>query len=151
MSVSFLLKLLALTCSFIKKEALAQVFSYDFCQRTPFWKNTSGRLLLYIVSTQSNTALSQEKTFQRLNIPYRVLYKDALTNNPVRVSGKRQPGKFPPIKLPPRKFPSGKFPPGILSPMFLNIPTWVFKFSVFSLLSRSSLIFLKRLFSNSMF
>ena len=156
MSVSFLLKLLALTCSFIKKEALAQVFSYDFCQRTPFWKNTSGRLLLYIVSTQSNTALSQEKTFQRLNIPYRVLYKDALTNNPVRVSGKRQPGKFPPIKLPPRKFPPGKFPPrkfplGILPPMFLNIPTWVFKFSVFSLLSRSSLIFLKRLFSNSMF
>ena len=142
---------MALTCNFIKKETLAQVFSYEFCQRTLFWKNTSGRLLLYIVSTQSNTALSQEKTFQRLNIPYRVLYKDALTSNPVRVSGKRQPGKFPPIKLPSRKFPPRKFPPGILPPMFLNIPTWVFKFSVFSLLSPSSLIFLKRLFSNSMF
>ena len=56
------------------------------------------------------------------------------------------PGKFPPEKFPPRKFS-----PGIFSPMFLNIPTPVFKFFVFSLLSPSSLILLKRLFSNSMF
>ena len=35
-------------------------------------------------------------------------------------------------KLPPRKFP-----PGIFPPMFLNIPTRVFKFFVFSLLSPS--------------
>ena len=67
------------------------------------------------------------------------------------VSGKLPPGKFPPIKLPPGKFPPGKFPPrkfppGIFPPMFLNIPT-----RAFSLLSPSSLMLLKRLFSNSMF
>ena len=62
------------------------------------------------------------------------------------VSGKLPLGKFPPIKLPP-----GKFPPGIFPPMFLNIPTRVFKFFVFSLLSPSSLILLKRLFCSSMF
>ena len=73
-----------------------------------------------------------------------------------KVSGKLPPGKLPPIKLSPGKFPPGKFPPrkfprGIFPPMFLNIPTPVFKFFVFSLLSLSSLILLKRLFSNSMF
>ena len=31
-SVSFLIKLLALTCNFIKKETLAQVFSCEFCE-----------------------------------------------------------------------------------------------------------------------
>ena len=64
------------------------------------------------------------------------------------VSRKLPPGKFPPIKLPPVKFPPRKFPPGIFPP---NIPTRVFKFFVFSLLSPSSLILLKRLFCNSMF
>ena len=85
-SVSFLIKLLALTSNFIKKEALAQVFSCEFCQiskntflKEHFWATASVR-----VSTHSNTVLSQEKTFQRLNIPYRVLHKDALTNNLVR-------------------------------------------------------------------
>ena len=36
-------------CSFIKKETLTQVFSYQFCKhlRTHFLQNTSGRLLLY--------------------------------------------------------------------------------------------------------
>ena len=57
----------------------------------------------------------------------------------------------PPGKFPPGKFPSRKFPPGIFPLMFLNIPTRVFNFFVFSLLSPSSLILLKRLFSNSMF
>ena len=42
-----------------------------------------------------------------------------------------------------------KFPPGIFQPMFLNIPTRVFNFFVFSLLWPPSLILLKRLFSNS--
>ena len=59
------------------------------------------------------------------------------------VSGKLPPGEFPPIKLPP-----GKFPPRIFPPMFLNISTRVLNLFVFSLLSLSSLIFLKRLFSN---
>ena len=92
MSASFLLKLLALTCNFIKKEALAQVFSCEFCQiskntflKEHFWATASVR-----VSTHSNTVLSQEKTFQRLNIPYRVLYKDALINNHVRCVSSNQ-------------------------------------------------------------
>ena len=29
--ISFLIKLQALACNFIKKETLAQVFSYEFC------------------------------------------------------------------------------------------------------------------------
>ena len=62
------------------------------------------------------------------------------------VSGKLPPEKFPSIKLPPGKFPPRKFPPGMFPPMFLNIPT-----RAFSLLSPSSLMLLKRLFSNSMF
>ena len=53
-------------------------------------------------------------------------------------------------KLPPRKFPP-EFPPPPSPPVFLNIPTRVFKFLVFLLLSVSSLILLKILFSNSMF
>ena len=92
MSVSFLLKLLALTWNFIKKETLAQVISCEFCQISKntslnehFWATASVR-----VSTHSNTVLSQEKTFQRLNIPYRVLYKDALTNNHVRCVSSNQ-------------------------------------------------------------
>ena len=76
---------------------------------------------------------------------YKIYHFFSITENR-RVSGKLLPGKFPFIKLPP-----GKFPPGIFPPMFLNIPTRVFKFFVFSLLSPSSLILLKRLFSNSMF
>ena len=39
----------------------------------------------------------------------------------------------------------------VFAPMFLNIPTGVFKFCVFSLLSPSSLILVKRLFCNFMF
>ena len=91
-SVSFLIKLLALTSNFIKKEALAQVFSCEFCQiskntflKEHFWATASVR-----VSTHSNTVLSQEKTFQRLNIPYWVLQKDALTNNHVRCVSSNQ-------------------------------------------------------------
>ena len=60
------------------------------------------------------------------------------------VSGKLPPGKFSPIKLPPGKFPPRKFPHGIFPPEFL-----IFLF--FSLLSPSSLIWLKRLFCNSTF
>ena len=92
MSVSFLLKLLALTWNFIKKETLAQVISCEFCQISKntslnehFWATASVR-----VSTHSNTVLSLEKTFQRLNIPYRVLYKDALINNYVRCVSSNQ-------------------------------------------------------------
>ena len=62
------------------------------------------------------------------------------------VPGKLPPGKFPPIKLPP-----GKFPPRIFLPMFLNIPTQVLNFFVFSLLSPLPLILLKRLFRDSIF
>ena len=51
------------------------------------------------------------------------------------VLGKLPPGKFPPVKLPlgkfpPEKFPPSKFAPGIFPPMFLNIPTRVFKSSI---------------------
>ena len=82
----FLIKLLALACNFIAKGSLAQMFFVNFAKflGTPFLQNTSGRLLLYVVPTRSNTTLSLEKTSQRLNIPYRVLSKDALTNNHVR-------------------------------------------------------------------
>ena len=55
--------------------------------RTPlddFW--ASG----YVLPTRSNTALSQEKPFQRLNKPYRVLSKDALTNNHTRCVSSNQ-------------------------------------------------------------
>ena len=45
--VSFLIKLQAEACSFIKKEILAQVFSFAKFSRTPFLLNTSGRLLLF--------------------------------------------------------------------------------------------------------
>ena len=72
--------------NFIKKETLTQVFSCEFCEIS---KNT-GRLLRYLVSTHSNSTLSLEKTSQRLNIPYRVLYKDALTNNHVRCVSSNQ-------------------------------------------------------------
>ena len=65
-------------------------------------------------------------------------------NGKDRYQENSHPEKFPPIKLPP-----GKFPPGIFQPMFLNIPTRVFNFFVFSLLWPPSLILLKRLFSNS--
>ena len=43
---SFLIKLQAEPCNFIKKETLIQVFSCDFAKflRTPFLQNTSGRL-----------------------------------------------------------------------------------------------------------
>ena len=57
--------------------------------------------------------------------------------------------KIPYHQTPPGKFPPRKFSPRIFSPMFLNIPTPVFKFFVFSLLSPSSLILLKRLLCNS--
>ena len=51
--VSFLMK----ACNFIKKETLAQVFSFEFCKflRTPFLQNTSRRLLLYIILFSSKT------------------------------------------------------------------------------------------------
>ena len=86
MSVSFLIKLLVLTCNFIKIETqVTQVFSCEFCEisKNIFLKehllaNASVRCFITL-----KTALSQEKTSQRLNIPYRVLYKDALTNNQV--------------------------------------------------------------------
>ena len=46
--VSCLIKLLASTCNFTKKETLAKIFSCEFCEilRAPFLQNTSGRLLL---------------------------------------------------------------------------------------------------------
>ena len=43
--VSFLTKCNSEACNFIKNEALAQVFYWEFCE-TPFSQNTSGRLLL---------------------------------------------------------------------------------------------------------
>ena len=47
---SFLIKL-HVACNFIKKEALAQVFSCEFCEifKNTFSQNTSGQLLLKIV------------------------------------------------------------------------------------------------------
>ena len=92
------------------------------------------------------------------------------------VSGKLPPGKFLPGNCPLIKLPHGKFSPlsensdpensllrntkrllkyvfykTVFPPMFLDIPTGVFKFCVFSLLSPSSLILVKRLFCNFMF
>ena len=44
--VSFLIKLRAEACNFIKKKILAQVFSCEFCEilRALFLQKTSGRL-----------------------------------------------------------------------------------------------------------
>ena len=92
------------------------------------------------------------------------------------VSGKLPPGKFLPGNCPLIKLSHGKFSPlsensdpensllrntkrllkyvfykTVFPPMFLDIPTGVFKFCVFSLLSPSSLILVKRLFCNFMF
>ena len=92
---SFLITLFALSCNIIKRETLAQVFPFKFGKIS---KNPSGRLLLYVVPTHSNTAFSQEKTSQRLNIPYRVLYKDALTINHVRCVSSNQKPKNSSIK-----------------------------------------------------
>ena len=60
-------------CSFIKKRLWHRCFPVNFAkfQRTPFLKNISGRLLLQVVLTHSNTTLSQEKISQTLKIPYR--------------------------------------------------------------------------------
>ena len=75
-----------------KTDSNTDVFAVNFVKflRTPLLQNTSGRLLLYVISTHSNTALSKEKTFQRLNIAYRVLSKDALTSNHVRCVSSNQ-------------------------------------------------------------
>ena len=77
-----------------------------------------------------------------------LIYGELMTENGVR---KTPTQKISTHQTPPWKIPPGKFPPGIFSPMFLNIPTRFFKFFVFSLLTPSSLILLKTLFSNSMF
>ena len=47
-TVSFLIKLQAEACNFIKKETLAQAFSGEFCEisKNTFLLNTSERLLL---------------------------------------------------------------------------------------------------------
>ena len=46
-------------CNFIKKETLAQVFSYEFCEifKNIFLQNTSGRVLLKIVKRPLAKAL----------------------------------------------------------------------------------------------
>ena len=65
-----------------------------------------------------------------------VQFKFSLLDYSTMVSRKLPPRKFTSIKLPPGKFPPEKFPPrksppGIFAAMFLNIPTWVFKFLFF--------------------
>ena len=48
----FFKKVVGGACNFIKKETLAQVFSYEFCKisKNTFSQNTSGRLLLdYVI------------------------------------------------------------------------------------------------------
>ena len=64
-----------------------------------------------------------------------LLATDGIRKTPIR--------KIPTHQTP----PPGKFPPGIFPPLFLSIPTRVFEFFVFSLLSQSSLMLLKILFS----
>ena len=46
--VSFWIKLQAEACNFIKKESLAQVISFEFCEisKNTVLQNTSGRILL---------------------------------------------------------------------------------------------------------
>ena len=73
-----------------KRDSGTYVFLQILPNRTPFLQATSGRLFLHVVSTRSNTALSQQKTSQWLNVPYRVLSKDALTNNHVRCVSSNQ-------------------------------------------------------------
>ena len=51
----------------------------------------------------------------------------------------------PPPENHPGKFPPRKFPPRIFPPMFLNIPTHVFNFFVFLLLSPLSVYIVIRL------
>ena len=49
---SFLIKLLAEACNFIKKETVARVFSCEFCEipKNTFLQNSSGRLRLDVVA-----------------------------------------------------------------------------------------------------
>ena len=49
---SFLIKLLAEACNFIKKETVAHVFSCEFCEipKNTFLQNSSGRLRLDVVA-----------------------------------------------------------------------------------------------------
>ena len=82
-----LIKFLALACNFIEKEALTEMFSCEFCETDKLFYR---KRCFYVVSTRSNTALSQEKTTQRSNIPYWDLSKDALTNNHVRCASSNQ-------------------------------------------------------------
>ena len=78
-----------------------------------------------------------------------IAFQVSLNLNPVKEILKKSMLDLVSGKLLPEKLPSIKFPPGKFSPMFLNIPTHVFNFFVFSLLSPLSLILLKRLFRDS--
>ena len=53
--VSFLIKLQASGLQLIKKEALAMVFSCEFCEisKSAFLQNTSGRLLLILNQSEA--------------------------------------------------------------------------------------------------
>ena len=59
-SVSFLIKLQALVCNFIKKETLAQVFSCKFCEMV---KNTFFTEHLWMAAPVKNQMLFENKTF----------------------------------------------------------------------------------------
>ena len=63
-SVSFLIKLLALTSNFIKKEALAQVFSCEFCQIS---KNTFLKEHLWATASVRCLDTLKYSTFQGKN------------------------------------------------------------------------------------
>ena len=55
--VFFLIKL---PCNFIKKETLAQVLSWEFCEiskNTPFLQNTSGQLLIDLGKNAENLVM----------------------------------------------------------------------------------------------
>ena len=70
----FLIKLYPQACNFIKKETLAQVFSYEFYESEHFfYRKTTGRLLL---KGKMNTCATHEK--KKYRISYRMSYrKDA--------------------------------------------------------------------------
>ena len=56
---SFLIKLQTEACNFIKKETLAQFSSCEFCKiaKNNFLQNTSGRLLLFILTLPNEAGL----------------------------------------------------------------------------------------------
>ena len=79
--VSFLIKLQAEACNFIKKETLAQLFSCDFCEvsknaffKEHLWATASAETLLYLVIINSILFLSYEHLIILAKLLWSLMY-----------------------------------------------------------------------------